>query len=270
MSTGYIHGFSRREQARLIEQSQVLAPKVFAGLDLSEVVDLLEIGCGVGAELRILGQRWPALRLTGLDRSRTHLSAAAEVLAGLPSARLVEGDAFALPFADGSFDRVITVWMLEHVRNPQRILGEALRVTRTAGQVVCTEVDNSTFAFDPPNPVIEGWWKRFNSYQQAGGGDPFVGARLARIATSVGCTRFQAMRLPIIDSRVDADRRPLLLDYLRDLLLSGADSLIAGGYVTRDEAALLSAEFERLKTDPEAEFRYSAVRLSCSPPTVES
>ncbi|MEJ2325764.1 MAG: hypothetical protein P8Y25_02625 [Chromatiaceae bacterium] len=35
MAQDYIHGYSREEQRRLIEQADVLAPNVFAGLDLA-------------------------------------------------------------------------------------------------------------------------------------------------------------------------------------------------------------------------------------------
>ena len=47
----YIHGFSSSEQARLIRQATVLEREVFRGLDFSDAVSLLEVGCGVGAEL---------------------------------------------------------------------------------------------------------------------------------------------------------------------------------------------------------------------------
>ena len=232
MAEVYIHGFSKQEQARLVEQARVLAPGVFEGLDFSGVEDLLEIGCGVGAELHLLAQRWPQLHLTGLDRSAAHLAAAKRFLPDTTAAkvRLVRGDALSLPFAEQSFDRVITIWMLEHVRDAAAILREALRVTRPTGRVICTEVDNATFGFDPPNPVIEGWWQRFNRYQQAAGGDPFVGSKLAEVAREIGGEGIEARTLPIIDSALDAGRRAILLDYLRDLLLSGADNLIAGGY----------------------------------------
>jgi len=42
----------------------------------------------------------------------------------------------ALPFQDDAFDVVWTVWVLEHVRNPERALGEIRRVVRHGGYVL--------------------------------------------------------------------------------------------------------------------------------------
>ncbi|MFM7735076.1 MAG: class I SAM-dependent methyltransferase, partial [Alphaproteobacteria bacterium] len=76
MSEGYIHGFSSEERDRLFAQARVLAPGVFDGWDLAEVGSLLEIGCGVGAELEIIAERWPGVRLVGIDRAASSLEAA--------------------------------------------------------------------------------------------------------------------------------------------------------------------------------------------------
>lgn len=45
----------------------------------------------------------------------------------------VRGDGEALPFADGSFDAVLSTWALEHFHNPPRTFLEAARVTRPGG-----------------------------------------------------------------------------------------------------------------------------------------
>ncbi len=57
--TDYIHGFSEAEQQRLVRQAEVLAPNVFSAFDLSPHAEVLELGCGVGAELMLMRQRWP-------------------------------------------------------------------------------------------------------------------------------------------------------------------------------------------------------------------
>ena len=62
---------------------------------------LLEVGCGAGAVLAVLGQEYPGVRLFGVDREPRQLAFATEHLerAGV-EATLVEADALALPFAD--------------------------------------------------------------------------------------------------------------------------------------------------------------------------
>jgi ubiquinone/menaquinone biosynthesis C-methylase UbiE len=138
MSVEYIHGFTATEQHRLVEQANVLAPNVFAGLGFSGITTLLEIGCAVGAELDILHRQWPHLELTGLDPSASHLAAARKLLAtGIegPRAALVRGDAYLMPFVEEIFDCVITIWMLEHVTDPVRVIRNALCLLRVGIEI---------------------------------------------------------------------------------------------------------------------------------------
>ena len=63
MTGNYIHGFSTREQQRLVRQARILAPAVFKNMDFSGAESVLEPGCAVGAELKELLQRWPHLEM---------------------------------------------------------------------------------------------------------------------------------------------------------------------------------------------------------------
>ena len=57
--TGYIHTFTRDEQDRLRRQAELLELHLHPYVDLSGCARLLEIGCGVGAQLRLLSRRYP-------------------------------------------------------------------------------------------------------------------------------------------------------------------------------------------------------------------
>ena len=261
MPEGYIHGFSERERERLFEQARVLAPGVFKDWDLDGVGSLLELGCGVGAELEIIRERWPRVRLTGIDRSAAHLAAGRRRLPR--DIDLVEGDATALPFADGSFDRAITIWMLEHVPDPQAVLREALRVLKPGGTLICTEVDNATFRFEPRVEAIAAWWDRFNAFQRAAGGDPFVGPKLAHFAKCAHARAVESVVTHQIDTREQPARRRIWLDYVEDLLLSGAENLIAAGLAAEADRAALRAAFQGLRGRNDFDFTYYAVRMTC-------
>lgn len=268
MSTNdqYIHGFSPSEQARLVAQAEVLAPSVMVGLELDTAGDLLEIGCGVGAELKLISRRWPGIRLTGLDLNVSHLQAASHHLCTeLAQGRiaLVRGDALSLPFAAGRFDQLITIWMLEHVPNPVPVIREAMRVLRPGGKLTCTEVDNTRLGFDPVQPAIALWWDRFNSYQANTGGNPFVGSTLEQAARAAGCTRVVATPLSIINSRAVPARRLILLDYLRDLMLSGAANMLRGGYADQGLKSRMEQEFAAVRRQPEVQFHYDGALVHC-------
>jgi len=269
MTSAYIHGFSAAERRRLLDQAALLAPEVFAGLDLGGAGRILELGCGVGAELLQIGHRWPGSDLTGLEHSQAQLSAARTLLApaiGAGRVRLVRGDARTLPFAPGSFDRVLTIWLLEHVDDPARVLAEAARALADTGRLICVEVDNGSLAFEPAVPAIADWWRRFNLAQSDGGGDPFVGRRLAALASTLGFRDIRTETLPVITSACSPQRRTRLLDYLEELLLSGADRLRTAGLAGAADIRALRSGVEQARRDTTITFRYFAVRLICRPP----
>jgi SAM-dependent methyltransferase len=117
---------------------------------------VLEVGCGVGAVLAVLGQEFPGIRLVGVDIEQKQLEFAHGHLrrAGV-AARLVEGDALALPFAEDSFDHVWMMWFLEHIADPLAALREARRVLVQSGRITAIEVDYATCRAEPSTHAVE-------------------------------------------------------------------------------------------------------------------
>jgi SAM-dependent methyltransferase len=96
--------------------------------------DVLDLGCRTGA---VTAQFLTGNRVVGIDVDREAL----EVAAGR-GIEPVWGDLEApLPFDDASFDAVVAGELLEHVRRPDDVVGEVLRVLRPGG----------TFAGSVPN-----------------------------------------------------------------------------------------------------------------------
>lgn len=80
---------------------------------------VLEIGSGRGYLQDVVEN------YTGLDISPS--------VARFYHKKFVLGSATALPFADDSFDGVWSIWVFEHVPNPEQAFREARRVTRDKG-----------------------------------------------------------------------------------------------------------------------------------------
>jgi ubiquinone/menaquinone biosynthesis C-methylase UbiE len=189
MASEYIHGTSDREQARLVRQAEILRQVLLDGLDLAPGERVLEIGCGVGAVLGELARAEPGLVLTGLDRSAEQLAGARRHLeaAGV-RATLVEGDALALPFADGAFDRVVLVWFLEHLPDEASRLAalrEARRVLRRGGRIDTTETDYGLFRATPRDEAVDAFLSAFVACFNRHG-DAHVGPRVASLLERAG------------------------------------------------------------------------------------
>jgi ubiquinone/menaquinone biosynthesis C-methylase UbiE len=87
----------------------------------------LDIGCGSMPMLPVFQGRIDSV--VGLDRPRTD---------GQEVNVLVHGDALALPFREASFDTALCLQVLEHVREPESCLREALRVLAPGGHLILT------------------------------------------------------------------------------------------------------------------------------------
>ena len=155
--TGYVHGYGTREKQRLVEQAEHWRHRLIAdGTSLAPGTRLLEIGCGVGAVLAVLGQEFPGISLHGVDIEPAQLEFARGHLqrAGVEAA-LVRADARALPFDDASFDHVWTMWFLEHVSDAVGVLREARRVLVPGGALTAIEVDYATTRAEPSSAPLE-------------------------------------------------------------------------------------------------------------------
>lgn len=89
---------------------------------------VLEVGCGEGYVLAHLSDRLPDCRFVGCDVRPEALKYARRICRS-ERVLLLEGTAYRLPFADGSFDLVLATEVLEHLQWPDAALAELRRVS---------------------------------------------------------------------------------------------------------------------------------------------
>ena len=99
---------------------------------------VLDLGCGTATLTLLLRQAHPQAQVAGLDGDPKVLAIARgkAARAGVTLA-LLRGMAFELPFADCSFDRVLSGLLFHHLtrENKLRALREVLRVLRPGGEL---------------------------------------------------------------------------------------------------------------------------------------
>ncbi len=125
--SAYIHGYGFEEKERLIQQAYYWKDSlILKNLHLDNDKSLLEIGCGVGAVLGILGQEYPGLTLTGIELEPLQFQLADDYLEelGLKNVNLQQGNINKLPWDDNHFDYVYGIWIF---RTYQRAYSSPLR-----------------------------------------------------------------------------------------------------------------------------------------------
>lgn len=108
---------------------------------------VLDCACGEGYGADLLARR--ARSVTGLDRSAEAIGHARRRYAGgRDNLTFTEGDCAALPFADASFDLVVSFETLEHIDAQAAMLDEFHRVLDPGGLLVLSSPDRKTYSDD--------------------------------------------------------------------------------------------------------------------------
>jgi SAM-dependent methyltransferase len=256
----YIHGYTDEEAERLVRQAEFLEPFVFDGMALDGVGSLLEVGVGVGAETRLMLRRWPSLRVTGVDVSQESLERARQTLRGSP-VKLLRAAGSRLPFADGSFDAAVFIWVLEHVRDPQAVVNEVARVVRPGGRVIAVEVFNKSLLVEPRHQVIDDYFDALSATQARGGGHPNIAPRLPELAARAGLDLVEFKMVPALADGRDPTRRVEWLRYFEGLFRSAEPQIRAAGSFSVERIADVWRAFDEVVASPEGLLCYVGGRL---------
>jgi ubiquinone/menaquinone biosynthesis C-methylase UbiE len=114
--------------------------------------DILDIGTGPGWLLMELYRKSPALRLTGLDASPSMVAKARKHVesAGLSDViEIKEGNVSHMPFADDSFDSVVSTGSIHHWKDPTAGLNDIYRVLKSGGYALIYDLASDT----PPSII---------------------------------------------------------------------------------------------------------------------
>ncbi len=171
-------------------------------------LDVLDLGSGSGTLAVWAKQREPALRIRGLDGDPAIISQAVRKAerAGL-DIQFDEGLSYDLPYADASFDRVLSTLFFHHLvlRDKERTIAQVARVLRPGGELHVADWGEPRSLpakvaavgirkFDGDEPTRDNLAGRLPELFEAGG---LVDAReRARVAAPLGVVSLYSARRP--------------------------------------------------------------------------
>jgi ubiquinone/menaquinone biosynthesis C-methylase UbiE len=246
----YLHGYDEVEQNRLISQAQVLEDKIFEFIDFSGAKNILEVGCGVGAQTEILLNRYPNAKITGIEISDKQLDVANYYIGNKYDRHrfeLLKMDAEHITLPENTFDSVYICWVLEHVKNPQKIIDGCFKVLKTGGKIVVSEVQNNNLYIVPKSDFVIEYWAKYNKLQEQMGGNPYVGVEVGNYLYNSGFKQIDIKSRTFLYDNNKPQKRNEMTDYWLELMLSGFPNLEANKMVIPEDKARLVADLQNIK-----------------------
>jgi ubiquinone/menaquinone biosynthesis C-methylase UbiE len=134
------------ETASALESVQRMKRRTFEQLAVKAGSRLLDVGCGLGDDVRTLSQMVGSTGwVVGVDSSEAMITEARKRTEGLNlPVEFRTGDVQRLDFADNTFDGCRAERVLIHVEDPRQALAEMVRVARSGAHLVVLEPDMET------------------------------------------------------------------------------------------------------------------------------
>jgi ubiquinone/menaquinone biosynthesis C-methylase UbiE len=157
-------------------------------------MNLLDCGCGPGAIALGLAKAIAPGTLTGIDREASQIRIAAEsaFTHGVSNANFLEGNIYALPFEDNSFDAIFSHAVFEHLQKPVQALGELQRVLKPGGILGVRSPDWGGCLIAPLPPEMDQAITYYKWLHEQNSGNPYVGRELRALLRETGFTNIKA------------------------------------------------------------------------------
>jgi cyclopropane-fatty-acyl-phospholipid synthase len=123
------------------------------GAGLEDGMTLLDLGCGWGSLTGWLSERYPNSRILAVSNSRPQREHIDSL--GLSNVRVLTADVNRLRLGE-RFDRIISIEMLEHVRNYEALLARIASWLEPDGRFFCHVFSHDRFAY----AYEDGWMAR--------------------------------------------------------------------------------------------------------------
>jgi ubiquinone/menaquinone biosynthesis C-methylase UbiE len=175
--------FLKKLELQAIETAEERIP-LYLRCGIKDADHILDVGCGSGIVTREIALLTRG-KITGIDNSSDMIKVAKKLLKNVHNVTLKVGDGENLPFDDNQFDVTTCNLVLMWSHQPQQIVKEMTRVTKSGGIVLASlEPDYGGKLHYPENqkvdPIFAGKAIRDK------GGDPHIGRKLRYLFVKAG------------------------------------------------------------------------------------
>jgi len=126
--------------------------------DFRDGMRYLDLGCGWGAGVLFLAERFPNSQVVGFSNSKAqkaYIDAKAREM-GLSNVEVITGNMTYHEFEPEAFDRVLTCEMFEHMKNLEDLFAKTARALKPGGRALIHVFGHK----DSPYHFEEGWMSR--------------------------------------------------------------------------------------------------------------
>ena len=204
---------------------RALKPIMLEALSLHRGLQVLEVGCGAGEDVRTIARRVaPEGRVLGIDASPSIVAEATRRSEGRNSGvRFRVGDALALDLPDASVDRCRAERLLMHVNgDPALAIGELARVLRPGGRAVVFDFDWDALVIDGAERELT---RRIVRSYSDGVTNGWVGRALPRLLRDAG----------LLDVTVVPHAVEIPFDFFGWILSGHLDAALTAGHFRAEE-----------------------------------
>jgi ubiquinone/menaquinone biosynthesis C-methylase UbiE len=209
MNKKYVHGYEEKENIRLQDQAMTLVDLLHSDTFFPRGSNVLEAGCGVGAQTVTLAKNSPEAKITSIDISEESVAEAKKRVEkeGFSNVCFQQGDIFNLPFEPKSFDHVFVCFVLEHLEKPVDALTILGTLLKPGGSITVIEGDHGSTYFHPDSPFAKKAIQCQVDLQKQSGGNANIGRELFPLLNDAG---FESVRVSPRMVYVDASKPGLV------------------------------------------------------------
>jgi ubiquinone/menaquinone biosynthesis C-methylase UbiE len=184
----YVHGYSDRENVRLVDQANTLSELLHRDTVYPSGSRVLEAGCGVGAQTLILAENSPDAKFISIDISPKSLEAAQKQVsnAGFKNIDFQLASIFDMPFDENSFDHIFVCFVLEHLNEPAEALKCLKKVLKPGGTITVIEGDHGSAYYFPESSLAQKAINCLVELQARAGGNSLIGRQLFPLLSQAG------------------------------------------------------------------------------------